>query len=311
MSTETTTNGQEPAVVNEPKAAPLNLVKRGDLFKVPFSQMDADFDANIRFDYGDIEQLAGSIKENGVIKELRAYKNKAGRYQITDGFRRYKAMQLLFERDKLDVVAKVTLEDKGTSEEQRLIEMLLSGEGKNYEPLEIGHVYLRLKKVGYSAKKISDRVNQSPAYVGRLIKLAEAPQVVQNLITNKTIAATYASELLRKRDINELVAEIEAGAFVPPTTEVLEDTTGDDIGADGGNKAKAPAKSGGKTSTITKGKQEQNSYANLKKYLKAAEGFEITWPKTKLGRAEVFDFLNKLANNKLSQKQIEKFLEED
>ena len=59
-------------------------MKRKDLFIVDFSEVTLVDGFNVRYDYGDIDSLAESIRENGVKMPIRAYRENK-KYQIVDG----------------------------------------------------------------------------------------------------------------------------------------------------------------------------------------------------------------------------------
>ena len=71
------------------------MATRSDVFHVSFD--DLLMEDNIRYDYGDLMELANSIAENGVKQAVHAYKKKdtvPAKYVVTDGHRRYKAIQM-------------------------------------------------------------------------------------------------------------------------------------------------------------------------------------------------------------------------
>jgi ParB/RepB/Spo0J family partition protein len=88
-------------------------VENGDIaaMYVPLSRLHADYDSNTRRVYRGIEELAETIREQGMLNPITARpcvhdKKAAGRLDILAGFRRYKAAELL----KLELVP-VTIVD--------------------------------------------------------------------------------------------------------------------------------------------------------------------------------------------------------
>lgn len=63
--------------------------------KVPFNMIEADLDLNSRKQYKGIEDLADSIKAQGLITPLTVMKNGGDKYKLISGFRRYHALKSL------------------------------------------------------------------------------------------------------------------------------------------------------------------------------------------------------------------------
>ena len=66
-----------------------------DVIKIPLDSINADLDFNAREDYKDIDLLANSIKDSGLIQPLVVTKDEGDRYFLVAGFRRFKACQLI------------------------------------------------------------------------------------------------------------------------------------------------------------------------------------------------------------------------
>lgn len=62
---------------------------------LPLSEIDENPDNELIFNMDDIKALAKNIKEDGFIGAIEVYKKADGRFEISSGHRRYRAMQLL------------------------------------------------------------------------------------------------------------------------------------------------------------------------------------------------------------------------
>lgn len=204
---------------------------RTDLHHVPFSllRLKEDGKFNIRVDYGDLEELAASILENGVRNAMRGSKAKEDGvdvFYITDGHRRFKAMQLLHSRGHKDIVAPFRLEEKHTSDEQRTIDMFVTNEGKALTPLEQSIGIHRLHVVfGYKISDLAKKLSKSEVYIGKLLKLHSLPEKAKQLITSGKITATQMMDLQQKGEVEQFMADYEAGKFNIPQTDVFVGST--------------------------------------------------------------------------------------
>jgi ParB/RepB/Spo0J family partition protein len=174
--------------MNNQQIAP--LIKRTDIFKVPFTSLALDTD-NAREDVGDIESLIQSIKENGVLAPVRGYK-KEGVYYVVDGYRRFTACSMLLEREGINSIVPFCPEEKGTTAELRIVNRITLNNGKPYTPLELGKELNKLRKLGWSNIKIAEKTGYSEVYVSNLIGLGNAPEKVKELIREGEISSSAA-----------------------------------------------------------------------------------------------------------------------
>lgn len=263
-----------------------------DIFFVPFSALKIKPDFNIRYDYGDIEELARSIETHGVRVPLHGTYDTDG-YWISDGFRRYRALEILNKQGKAkDIKIPILPEPKGTNDESRLLDMFTKNSGKPLTPLEQAEGVKRLVAYGWNTKKMSDTLNKSTVYIAKLVTLGNAPQEIKNLIINNTLSSTFAIDLLRgePQKINEVLEQIKAGNFREPGVPAGEEN------------ATATGKQAAVRSRDIKVKAH-NSFKELKTYMKSIEKKQLTPEGQKF-----YVFFNKVINNEIGIAQIRNFL---
>lgn len=185
-----------------------NRPTRRDMFFVPFENLQVIEDYNVRYDYGDIKELAASIAEHGIKVPLRGYK-KGDVYFITAGHRRYKAMQLLASKGYAEIFAPFISEEKGYTDEQRIFDLILTNEGKRLTMLEEMVVYNRLIALGWTPKKMSKAFGKSITHVDNCLLLNKAPEELLEKIKADTISATVVIEMLRKQSGDDVVKKVE------------------------------------------------------------------------------------------------------
>lgn len=267
--------------------------KKKDVFFVPFAALKVKAEFNIRYDYGDIEELARSIETHGVRIPLHGTFDKDG-YWISDGFRRYKAVEMLVKEGKAKgLMIPILPEPKGTNDETRVVDMFTKNSGKPLTPLEQAEGVKRLVAYGWDNKKMADTLNKSTVYIGKLITLGGAPQEIKNLIIKGMLSSTFAIDLLRgaPEKISEVLEQIKAGNFKDPGAEPGEANAG--VGS-------------GKQAAVRKRDikvKSHNSFKELKTYVKSIEKKQLSPTGQKM-----YVFIEKIINNEIGIAQIRNFL---
>lgn len=165
---------------------------------------------NVRRDYGDIEELANSISENGVKVAIRVKKHKIAKnttlldgslleettdgYALIDGHRRCRALQFLFQNGTIIDRVPVEIVQESKTEEQRTIEMYVANTGKPFTPMENAELFGRLNRIHKKtpqeiAKKLGVK-SLSLIYNG--IEMSMAPDYIKNLIHDNIISYSIA-----------------------------------------------------------------------------------------------------------------------
>lgn len=162
---------------------------------------------NVRHDYGDIESLAQSIKENGVKVPLTVCLED-GHVYVRSGHRRLRAVKLLIERGEDIKTVPCLHEGRHCTPEQSLFDLIVCNDGKPLLPIEEGFVYLKLLNHGYNQTEISKKVARSTAQVSNCILYATAPKTIQNLLTDGTLRHSNALKVLRLEKTDSEKVEI-------------------------------------------------------------------------------------------------------
>lgn len=177
----------------------INKEKKTDLFKIDPRAIDVQEGFNARNDYGDIESLRDSIIENGVEVPLKVYRNaeEKGRYILVDGHRRHRATMMAIEGGADIAYVPARMAERNSNQESRLFDMIITNDGKPLTTYEQGVVYNRLLSYGYNQSEIAKKVGKSAALVGNAIRLATAPKVIRDYITQDMISSSLAIQILR------------------------------------------------------------------------------------------------------------------
>src|SRR5919112_2130131 len=143
------------------------------------------------FDEERLEELAQSIKSNGVIQPLLVRRLNGERYQLVAGERRWRAAQragLL----KVPCVVKEIPEDKIL--ELALIENI---QRQELNAIEEAHAYKRLiETLGLTQEMVAQRVGRDRTFITNYLRLLRLPEDIQRMVEAEQISMGHARALL-------------------------------------------------------------------------------------------------------------------
>ena len=142
------------------------------------------------FDPVALEDLAQSIRENGVITPITLRKT-GDTYQIIAGERRWRASRLAGLTEIPAIVLDV---DENTAYALALIENL---QREDLNPMEEAEGYRRLtQELGLTQEQAAQRVGRSRPAVANALRLLSLPKSVETLLREKQLSAGHARALL-------------------------------------------------------------------------------------------------------------------
>jgi ParB family transcriptional regulator, chromosome partitioning protein len=150
-----------------------------------------DFQPRTTFDEERLEQLAQSIRANGIIQPLLVRKLSTERYQLVAGERRWRAAQragLL----RAPCVVKEIPEDKML--ELALIENI---QRQELNAIEEAHAYKRLiESLGLTQEMVAQRVGRDRTFITNYLRLLRLPEDIQRMVEVEQISMGHARALL-------------------------------------------------------------------------------------------------------------------
>jgi ParB family chromosome partitioning protein len=160
--------------------------------------------SNPRKDFGDLDELTRSIKENGILEPLLINKKN----ELISGERRLKAAKTL----NLKNVPVLILErDPENEDEIKLVENI---QRKNINPIEEGDSFQKyLAKYKVKAEKLGIKLGKTESYVNRRIEAASTiPEARKALIDGKiqlghAIVLAHISEKDQKTALKKIIEE--------------------------------------------------------------------------------------------------------
>jgi ParB family transcriptional regulator, chromosome partitioning protein len=174
-----------------------------------------------RFDEAGLEELAESIRAQGVIQPIVAVPDKDGGYTIVAGERRWRAAQ----RAGLAEVPVVVREPTGDREllELALVENL---QRTDLNPIEEAEAYRTLTEgFGLPQQDVAARVGKARTTVTNTLRLLKLPEEVLDLLRDGSLTAGQARPLLALDDADRQVELARRAAGDGLTARELERLT--------------------------------------------------------------------------------------
>ncbi len=174
-----------------------NSTRGEEVVKIELDKIIVREGFNVRQDYGDIEGLALSLRENGQTVAGRVDVLEDGTFVLTDGHRRFKALQLL-SKDYPEVTFKAIVNGKKTTDEQRILQMFTTQDNKPLTPHEVAELIQRLVNLGYKPKLVAEKIGKTQAYVSQMLDYASDSQHIKAEVVKGNITVGAANELRAK-----------------------------------------------------------------------------------------------------------------
>lgn len=166
----------------------------------------------------DLESLAASIREKGVIQPLIVRKNtdKPNTYQIIAGERRWRAAQMA----RLHEVP-VLIRNYSDSEvlEIAIIENI---QRADLNPIEEAAGYRQLMdRFGHTQEKLAQALSKSRSHIANLMRLLQLPDDVQGHLKSGLLSTGHARALITSDDPSALAKQVIAKGLSVRETERL------------------------------------------------------------------------------------------
>lgn len=168
-----------------------------EIILIPLDKIVIREGFNVRQDYGNLEELADSILNNGQLIPGRVDCLEDGTFVLTDGHRRFEALKTLVEHG-YEPSFKAIVNPMRTTEEQRILQMFISQDNKQLTPHETAELFSRLSNIGYSIKDIAGKVGKSQPYVSQMLEYSKESPIIKEAVKegHMTVGAVNA---LRKQ----------------------------------------------------------------------------------------------------------------
>ena len=152
------------------------------------------------FDEEALEELAESIRENGVMQPIIIRKSTAKGYELVAGERRHKA-------SKIAGLTKIPAIVRDLNEEFMIKYAILENlQREDLTPLEEADAYdLMMNKLSLTQEKVADALGKSRSHVANHLRLRSLPKKVKDLISEKKLSMGQARTLRALADDQEII----------------------------------------------------------------------------------------------------------
>ena len=162
-----------------------------------FTEIDIDLiepnhlQPRTRFDESQLEELAQSIKQNGVVQPILARRIAGGHYQIVAGERRWRAAQRAGIQRIPAVVRDIP--------DEKMLELALIENIQRQElnAIEEAYAYKRLiETLGLTQEAVAQRVGRDRTFITNYLRLLRLPEDIQQMVEDNKISMGHARALL-------------------------------------------------------------------------------------------------------------------
>jgi ParB family transcriptional regulator, chromosome partitioning protein len=173
------------------------------------------FQPRTQMDDGRIEELARSIRSNGVIQPIVVRKSESG-YEIVAGERRWRASQRAG-------LLKVPVVVRDIPDERLLAAALIENiQREDLNPIEEAHAYRRLSdEFGLTQEQIAESVGKDRSSVANYVRLLRLPPEVRDHVGGGTLSMGHARALLSLPDAE---SQLRAGREIVQKGLSVRDT---------------------------------------------------------------------------------------
>lgn len=164
----------------------------GSVSSIEISKIETNpFQPRTQFDEDALNELAGSIKEHGIIQPITVRKLGYDKYQLISGERRFRASQIA---GLISVPAYIRIANDQAMLEMALVENI---QRENLDAIEVAISYKRLiDECSLTQEQLSQKVSKQRSTITNYLRLLKLPVEIQLAIRNSDISMGHARALI-------------------------------------------------------------------------------------------------------------------
>ncbi len=148
-----------------------------------------------RFNKESLEELAQSIRQNGILQPITARKLKSGQLEIIAGERRWRSAQLAGMHE-VPVIIK-----ESTDKESLELAIIENVQREDLNPIDEAEAYQRLSsEFNFTQQQIAEKVGKDRVTVANAIRLLALPFQIKEMVVKSEISVGHAKVLLGIND---------------------------------------------------------------------------------------------------------------
>ncbi|WP_298851365.1 ParB/RepB/Spo0J family partition protein [uncultured Ruegeria sp.] len=190
--------------------------RRPDL-KVPIEKLKANPNQPRRtFLPEQLDELAASIKEKGIIQPLIVRATGSDEYEIVAGERRWRAAQMV-QLHEIPIIVR-DFDDTEVLE----VAIIENIQRADLNAVEEAAGYKQLMdRFGHTQEKLAEALGKSRSHIANLMRLLSLPIDVQTLVIEGKLSAGHARALITAENPSELAQQIVKSGLSVRATEAL------------------------------------------------------------------------------------------
>lgn len=184
---------------------------------IPIEQISPNPDQpRKQFVQDDLDDLAASIKEKGVLQPLIVRQTGEQRFEIVAGERRWRAAQMA-QLHALPVIVRefsdIEVLEVAIIENIQRADLNAAEEAAGYRQL--------MDKFGHTQEKMAEALGKSRSHIANLLRLLNLPDPVLALLRNGQLSSGHARALIPAQDPEKLAQQVIKGGLSVRATEAL------------------------------------------------------------------------------------------
>jgi len=180
----------------------LNKTTKTDVFQIDPRRIVVMDGFNSRSNFGDIDELAAQIKEQGMLNPIsvQSFKDENGeeRYKLIDGERRYRAVMKLINSGFEIARIKALVLPKTLSQADLFIQQAMRNEGKQFNEYEWGVLVMKLMNVcGFTRQEVADKLGKNVGMISYWLQIHEMDEEQKNLVRDGKLTGVDLRKIIR------------------------------------------------------------------------------------------------------------------
>jgi ParB family chromosome partitioning protein len=155
------------------------------------------------FDQNELEELANSIKEHGLIQPILLRKTEEDKYEIIAGERRFRAAKIANLTQIPCFIKKIN------NHEALEIAILENVQRSDLSLIEEANGYKQLiDEFSYTQEHIAKKIGKSRSHITNLLRLLSLPKMVREFLEKKLISMGHARAIINSNNPEEFAKKI-------------------------------------------------------------------------------------------------------
>ena len=195
----------------------VEALEAGRVIEVPLTAIVAGkYQPRKKFNADSLQELASSIKSQGILQPIVLRMLESGQYEIIAGERRYRA-SMLAEKKTIPAIIR-----SFTEQEALAFSLIENVQREDQTPLEEANGYQRLlAEFNFTQEQLASIVHKSRSHITNMLRLLQLPAEVQEMLEANQLSVGHARSLINKDNALGLAKQMVSGGLNVRAAEQL------------------------------------------------------------------------------------------